>query len=316
MATYTLPKNRCKYRVYLSATFQSLDCYKGIIDCITRAGLLYYSADESTARRSDFNKTLEQEINYADMFILLLNTNLDAMKHKGDLTVELEYKSAKLTGKKILVYLTQENIIDTVDKSAIDFITKIKENETCISIGNEDNLPTILVTDIFKVVLTKSNLSSWVRLDINSTKLDSIARKKITIDRNLAQAGGIIQMHESKLNNEERDQIIGPLIDIGLRPNISGQAYQFALTQTPVAEIGHNDLKYQYFIDRFVPYQCGAVYDKLLNLTWLLVKNQSFNWDNACNWKENLNLENQDRISCLQTGKELQKEHKWRTPNH
>jgi hypothetical protein len=316
MNSYFFPEKQHKYRAYISSTLQLVDCKNEILDPLVRARLLYYSPEEAFVTHARFKDHIQREMQDSDIFILICTPSqlLDGQSREMLLASKLEYDLAKQANLPILAYFTQENLEDLFDESGDSFPLTARKDETCTIISSEGELPALIVTDIFRVVLGELNLSSWVRSDINSAKLDSIVQQKNLAYKNFSDTSLIIQRYENYLRAEERDQIIGPLVDVGLRPNISKQAYRFAVPQSPKKELTHSDLKYQYYLDRFLSYQCGAVYDRKLDKTWFLIPSQTFPWQEANNWRENIKPDTLKNFACLHASPNLENDKDWRLP--
>ena len=313
MPVYSFHRNACKYSAYLSETFQTLELFPEIIDQITRAGLFYISAEKTFGTQLSLDEIIQQGMRDADIFILYCGDHLDDIRQfRGKPIAELEYNAAKAAGIPILVYLCG----DFADESSgsMEWIESIRENETYYMVSDEEQLPFIVTSDLLKLIITEPSLSFWIRSNINPAKVELIVQQKNTIDNHLLQAGYYIQLYEKNLEAQEHDQIIGPLIDIGLRPNIGGQAYRFASKQLPLKEMKHDELAFQYCIDRFTPYEGGAVYDQLLDITWLIIDNQNFSWQDAMDWKKCLNPHNLNRIEAFQGSGIAGAENDWRLP--
>ncbi|MDR3576921.1 MAG: DUF1566 domain-containing protein [Anaerolineaceae bacterium] len=313
MPVYSLNNHFCKYSVYLSETFQALqsnpDVYPEIIEQITRAGLLYFSVDKTSGIQSGLDKFIKEGIDDADIFVLYASSAaIDVDSHKGKPTAELEYDYAKNAGKPVLVYLDRDYRQES--SAAYQWIGEIQRNETYNLINQETDLPLVVTADLLKLILKKSDLSFWIHSDISPAKIESIVKQKKLLDGNLHHVGELIQKFEKRLNDEQRDQILGPLIDIEMYPNISGQAYCFAAKQTPANEIKHEGLSYHFCIDRFEPYEGDAVYDRQLKVTWLKITNQNFSWLDAVDWRNKLSPENLKKVAELTAGSE-----DWRLPD-
>jgi hypothetical protein len=270
---------------------------------------MYFSAKDASAIHDGFDETLQQEMDDSDIFLMCINDTV------GKSPIEFEYEYAKSTGKAILTYLIRETNTEDTSAAIKKLIQRIGEDETCVIVDDESELPAGIPTDLLKLILDEPISTFWVRSDISSTKVDSIARQKFAVDSNLLQASHYIQSYEGHLGHDQHDQIVGALIDVGLRPNISGQAYRFVVSQTPEDEIKHDQLRYQYCIDRFTAYQGGAVYDRLLDLTWLLIDDQSFSWQDALNWKEKLHSHSLEKVLSFQPVADTNSENWWRLPS-
>lgn len=280
-----------KYCVFLSSTFRDFSIRQEILKHLAHAGLFYFAGEEMSAVPPA--EKIKREIEDSDIFILLVKNSLGTSKVRDIpipiLITQFEFEYAREVGKPILAYFTDKGIYGSFDLKTRNFKRMVSETVKYSRVPDDDSkLAVGILTDLLNLIVSEPGLSCWIRSDISQAKVGSIAAQKDQIDKNILRAGLHIQNAEDRLDVGDRDRLVGPLIDIGLRPNLTGQAYRFAVGYTPEGEIGHDALKFEYCMDRFTRYERGVVYDRKLDLTWYIVSNQNFNWDDAIEWEKHL----------------------------
>jgi hypothetical protein len=83
------------------------------------------------------------------------------------------------------------------------------------------------------------------------------------------------------MSRRDGDALQGPLIDAGLLPSLRAGGISFVKSHPVSSELGRGQMTYEYSIDRFQVYEEGGVYDRDLDLTWLVPGNCSLSWTEA-----------------------------------
>lgn len=308
----TSPK---KYRLYLNSAFRDLTLLRrAIVQRIAQTGLFYYFLG-AAAEPADVETTLQHEIDDSDVFILLVGDSLDSFQVRGIPVARLEFEYARKIGKPILAYCVEDGINGSVALRLSELegqvlkVTRYRGRQP-----SDDRVAGDIISDALNLIISEPCLSCWVRADMSRADVDKILVQKETMDQNMLKAGRYIQRFETQLSQEDRDRLVGPLIDVGLRPNFSGQAYRFAIGRTPETELNRDDLDYEYCIHRFTQYESGVIYDRKLDISWYQVRGQNFSWREAMEWQGYLTEENRQAMSRFESDSNPGGSSKWQVP--
>ncbi|MBE0680486.1 MAG: TIR domain-containing protein [Anaerolineales bacterium] len=308
---------RIKYRVYLSLTFESFkELRQNLVNILVRSGLFYSTLDLSSPSPESLENKLTDEMNNSDIVILLCKHSSEQLTPQGVPATQFEFEYAQKAGKPILAYFIDEEITSLTRPSSLEFKNEVSKILKYDYISNDyATITTHILGDILNLLASEENLDHWVRSDITGVEVDSVLEQKQKMDRNQLIIGSYIQRYERRLTGKDFNQLIGPLIDFGFRPNFTGQAYRFAVGHLPDTEILREGLSYEYFIDRFLIYENGIIYDRKLDLSWYLIRNQNFTWHAAIEWQKYLTSDAQSIVhSRTQSDRVGGKLASWRLP--
>jgi len=307
-----------KYRIFLSSTFNDLrDLRRAVIDRLTQAGLFYFAFEFMPADALSLEKRLQAEIDDSDIFVLLVRESLGSFKIGGIAVTQFEFEYARERQKPVLAYFTDEGSYGSFASGAREFKSQVSQVVKYNRIQGDDySIAGKILGDILYLVTSGQYLAGWVRSDISSAEIDAVIAQKNQQDMNTLHAGNrIVHQCERFLSPEDRDRLIGPLVDAGLRQNISGTAYRFVIGCSPEQELRRDKFRYEYCLDRFSTYESGAVYDRKLNLSWYRVPDQTLTWNAAMNWEEHLTEENCQKILKMEDrANKLENQSSWRLP--
>ena len=279
-----------KYRIYLSSTSKDFpELRQALIKRLLKAGLLCTYLEFIPPNQKALEKKIVQELESIDIVILLVKDSLGSHKlHRKNL-IQVEFEYAQTIGKPILAYFSDQGEYGSFSAEAREFKSKVIEKGKYGRIINSaQDMASTILGDILNLITSEPGLSYWVRSDLNHVEINSIASQKDEMDKNMLLISQLISEHERRLNQRDKDRLVGPLIDCGLRRNLTGQAYRFAVGVDPQGELNRNNMQYEYCIERFLPMDNGMVYDRKLKLVWFTVPEHNFTWPAAMEWQDNL----------------------------
>ena len=307
-----------KYRIFLSSTFNDLkDLRRAVIERLTQAGMFYFAFEFMPADAWTLEKRLKAEIDDSDIFILLVRESLGSFKIRDIAVTQFEFEYARSRGKPVLAYFTDEGSYGLFASGAREFKAKVSEVVKYNRIQGDDySIAGKILGDILYLVTSGLGMAGWVRSDISSAEIDAVIAQKNQQDVNTLHAGNyIVHQCERFLSLEDRDRLVGPLVDAGLRQNLSGTSYRFVVGCIPEQELSRDQFRYEYCLDRFSVYENGAIYDRKLNLCWYMIPNETLTWDAAMNWERYLTEENCQKLLAMESRENVDGKHSfWRLP--
>jgi hypothetical protein len=282
----------CRVFIFSTATKRS-NLEKTLVNHLVHAGLSFYIPDENTQESPQIGTMLRQEIEMADIAVFFVGTSLGSKKTHSTPLIEYAFDYADEIEKPILVYVTDEL---PLEPSAIQFREKITEKFMCGCICTNDNETSInVLNDIVRLVFSEQDLSYWTRADISRDDIEETISEIEELNRGLLRVDALIGEYEGRLEEKDRNILVGRLIDAGLRYNPMGKAHNFVVGCMPQRELQSNEFEYQYCLGRFAKHKSfrefghGPVYDNMLNVSWFFIRKQPFTWNMAMNWQAYIN---------------------------
>ena len=312
-------EEKLNYKIFLSSTFLDLkELRQNIINALSQAGLFFFAMEMGSADRRELKDKLRSEINESDIFVLLVKESLGSTDIEGTPITQFEFKHAKKVGVPILPYFTDQGEYNKFSSDTKEFKTNVSKVAKYSNI-KDNNLHTSIniISDILNYINLNKNINGWVRSDMSSAEITSIIKRNNEFNNNISASRGLIYRLYYELSDSERkNNIFGQLIDCGLFLNTSSRSHKFAKVNTNLNEITRKEMKFEYCIDRFAKYENhDCIYDKKLDLSWFVIQDQTFTFDEAIHWKDNIESKNLRKIGDISSiDKNGQKHTKWRLP--
>jgi len=287
-----------KFKIFLSSSFQDMAELRSLlINRFIDSGLLYYAMENSPIYSTQINlrKQLMNEIDSSDIFILLVKESLGKFEIDGRSATQFEYEYALMKNKPILSYFTDSGRYGEFDTLPVFKRIVCNNSKYCRIPSNDDFTTVKILSDIIFLINSGNILSYWVKSDYSSNYISKTINEKKDLDGRIKDLSAHIITYENSIHDTmKRYQLIGPLIEAGLRHNFKLQAIKFAEPITTTDETSIKDLVFSYFIDRFDKYN-NYIYDKKMNLFWYFVRDKNFSFSEAKNYAESFS--NEKKIS-------------------